>query len=140
MRDSLRARHLNARSAPAWEETDLACDSRLFWRVRIASYVNWEMLYLRLGYEPRVKRLLVAVLAIVLASYFWPNLVHVPPLLSTGEGLWSPSFVALAASVLVGVIVVERGLFGLRMHRGLTRTENRGITGRSLARGKRSRR
>jgi hypothetical protein len=30
LRDKLRAERLNAKSASAWEETDLVCDSKLF--------------------------------------------------------------------------------------------------------------
>ncbi|MGH3146372.1 MAG: glycosyltransferase [Rubrobacter sp.] len=120
LRDKLRARFLNVRSAPAWEESDLVCDSKLFWRARIVSHVHRETLYVRLGYEPRVKRLLVAVLAIALASACWPNLVGETPVFTWGRVLWSPGFIEVAIPALVGAFALERGWFGLRMRRGLT--------------------
>jgi hypothetical protein len=72
---------------------------------------------LRLGYELRVKRLLVTVLAIVLAGAGWPSLVEATPSFFAWDVLWSPGFIAVATFALVGTFVVERGLFGLRMYR-----------------------
>jgi GT2 family glycosyltransferase len=117
--DKLRANLLNARSAPAWEQADLVCDSWLFWRAWIVSHVHWETLNLRLEYRLRLRRLVVPVLAVVLISIWPPNLAVEPGVLRFGSPLWSPGLGAAAATALAASVIVERWLFGLRMHRGL---------------------
>jgi hypothetical protein len=118
LRDKLRVRLLDARSAPAWEEADLVCDSKLFWRARMVSYVHWGRLNLRLDYELRRRRLVLPVLAIVLIS-IWPLNLIVEMGIFAGPYLWSPGVAAVAVTALVGSIVLERLLFGLRVRRGL---------------------
>jgi hypothetical protein len=114
VRDRLRAKLLQARGASAWDDTDLVCDSKLFWRARMVSYVQWDVLYLRLGYELRLRRLVFLALAAILVgiwtSYFAAGLL-------AGTDLWSPGLAAVAAAALVGSILAERYLFGRRMHR-----------------------
>jgi hypothetical protein len=113
LRDKLRAKLLQARGASPWEDTDLVCDSKLFWRARMVSYVQWDVLYLRLSYELRLRRLLFPALAVVLVgvwtSYFATGL-------RAGIDLWSLSVAVIAAAALVGSILAERWLFGRRMH------------------------
>jgi hypothetical protein len=116
LRDKLRAKLLQARGASAWEETDLVCDSKLFWRARMASYVQWDVLHLRLGYELHLRRLLVPALAVILVA-IWTS--YVAGGSGTGIDLWAPGLTALVATVLLGGIFVERWLFGRRMHRAL---------------------
>jgi O-antigen biosynthesis protein len=116
LRDRLRAKLLQARGASAWEGTDLVCDSKLFWRARMVSYVQWDVLYLRLGYELRLRRLVFLTLAVVLAgvcaTYFATGL-------PVAIDLWWPGLAAVAAAALVGSVLAERWLFGRRMHRAL---------------------
>jgi hypothetical protein len=116
VRDRLRAKLLQARGASAWEDTDLVCDSKLFWRARMVSYVQWDVLYLRLGYELRLRRLVFLTLAVVLAgvctTYFTTEL-------RAGIDLWWPGLAGVAAAALVGSILAERWLFGRRTHRAL---------------------
>jgi GT2 family glycosyltransferase len=116
VRHRLRAKLLQARGASPWEGTDLVCDSRLFWRARMVSYVQWDVLHLRLGYELRLRRLVFLTLAVVLAgvcaTYFAAGL-------PAAIDLWWPGLAAVAAAALVGSILTERWLFGQRMHRAL---------------------
>jgi hypothetical protein len=95
---------------------DLICDSRFFWQARMVSYVQWDVLYLRLGYELRLRRLVSLTLAVFLAgvcaTYFATGL-------HAGIDLWWPGFAGVAAAALVGGILAERWLFGRRMHRAL---------------------
>jgi hypothetical protein len=119
LRDKLRTKLLNARVAPAWEEADLVCDSRLFWQARLLSYVHGGTLNLRVDYKLRHKPLLISMLAIILIS-MWPpswavGLVGPSP---AAPNLWSPGL-WVAGVILAAGIVTERLLFGLRMHRGL---------------------
>jgi hypothetical protein len=120
LRDKLRAQLLNARGAPAWEEADLVCDSKLFWQARLLSYVHGGTLNLRVDYKLRHKPLLISMLAIILIS-MWPpswavSLVGLSP---AAPNLWSPGLGLAAGATLAAIIVAERLLFGLRMHRGL---------------------
>src|SRR5919112_832492 len=103
LRDKLRARVLDARSAPAWEEADLLCDSKLFWRVRMVSYVHWGTLNLRLDYALRRRRLVLPVLAIVLVSISPLNLIGGMGGFA-GPYPWSPGPAAVAGTALVGSI------------------------------------
>lgn len=116
LRDKLRAKRLAARSAQAWEDADLVCDSTLFWRARMVAHVQWDVLYLRLDYVPRLRRLVLSALAVVLVDAWPPDFVAG---LRAGTDLWSPELAAVAATVLVGSILVERWLFGRRVHRAL---------------------
>jgi O-antigen biosynthesis protein len=116
LRDRLRAKLLQARGASAWEGTDLVCDSKLFWRARMVSYVQWDVLYLRLGYELRLRRLVFLTLAVVIAGVCT---AYVTTELRDGIDLWWPGLAAVSAAALVGSILTERWLFGRRMHRTL---------------------
>jgi GT2 family glycosyltransferase len=116
LRDRLRAKLLQARGASAWEGTDLACDSRLFWRARMVSYVQWDVLYLRLGYELRLRRLVFLALAVVLAGVC---ATYIATGLRTGIHLWWPGLAVLVSTALAGSVLAERWHFGRRMHRAL---------------------
>jgi GT2 family glycosyltransferase len=119
LRDKLRAMLLEARGASAWEETDLVCDSKLFWRARMVSYVQGDVLYFRLGYGLRLKRLVIPALAVILVGVWPPGLIAAVVSSHTATDPWLVALPAVAATALVGSILAERWLFGRRMHKAL---------------------
>src|SRR5688500_8531116 len=82
----------------------------------MVSYVQWDVLYLRLRYELRLRRLVALTRAVVLAGVCTP---HFTARLRAGMDLWWPGLAVLVAAALAGGILAERALFGRRMHRAL---------------------
>jgi len=102
LQNQLRAARLHPKAPSVWDETDITCDSALFWRVRIVSYEGWGTFYLRLSESLRPDRLLVPALGVILL------------------GLWSPIAAAVATVGLLVLLLLEGWIFGWRVGQVLT--------------------
>ena len=77
LRNRLCAANLHPAPPSEWDETDVTCNSGLFWRARIVSYEGWGTFYLRISRKPRLARLLVLALGIAYLAALWSLLVAV---------------------------------------------------------------
>jgi cellulose synthase/poly-beta-1,6-N-acetylglucosamine synthase-like glycosyltransferase len=101
LRSQLQVVRLRPRVLSAWDEADITCDSALFWRVQMLSYEGWDVFYLRLVRKLRLARLTVPALGVVLLS------------------TWYPAASVGALVGLLAVLLLDRWLFGRRVHRAL---------------------
>jgi O-antigen biosynthesis protein len=102
LRNRLRATRLRPKGPSPWDEADITCNSALFWRARMVSYVGWGTLYLRVVHRLRSAHLTVAALGVTFLV------------------LWSPSVTVPAAAGLLALLLAEGWIFRWRMRRVLT--------------------
>jgi GT2 family glycosyltransferase len=100
IRSRLRTTYVRPKLPSVWDESDITCDSVLFWRIQMVCYEIWGMFYVRLYRRLRPTCLLVLLGATLVL-------------------LWSPLAGAGALVTLVAILPFEGWLFERRVRRAL---------------------
>jgi O-antigen biosynthesis protein len=103
LRNRLRSSGLRPKMPSGWDEADVACNSALFWLVRMVAYDAWGTFYLRLACRLRFIRVIMLGLGIVFVLLWW-----------------SAAAAAVAIGGLLAVLLLDRWLLTRKLRRALT--------------------